>query len=410
MPATAACTIVARNYVAFAATLAESLSRYHPNIPFYVLVVDEVGPAHENHEAPFRRVTLSDVDTPDLNHFLFRYDSKQAIAAKKPSLIRHLLDQGYANVVYLDADMLVLDDLSKLFETVSTHALSLTPHFCSISLDPARFNREHQLLMVGIYNAGLIGVTNCTESHRFLAWWDARLHEWCKPEVRRGFHYDQRWLDMAPAYVEDLYIHREYDWNLAYWNLPDVDDVSTGSKTAHLMMNGRPCKIFHFSGFDPHNPSTLSRFPNALDADKQAHITALLRYYEDSLRRHGVETTIQTPWRWDEFSNGVRIPACVRRVFASLGPGMAAFPDPFDSGHPKSFYHWLREPVNPATLKAQPQISRLWQALYDQNPAIQARFPRQNTVDQAAFTEWTATQGLDFFELSDEFALTSSIS
>ena len=407
MSNTAVCTIVARNYQAFAAALAESLHRFHPDIPLYVLVADELDPDQANGDDLFRRVTLGEIETPGLPQLLFRYDRQQVLIAKKPSLIRHLLDRGNECVVFLDADMLVLDDLTDLFKRVSAHSLSVTPHFCSIEFDPGRFKREHQLLLVGIYNAGFIGATNRPASRRFLAWWDERLHELCESDLKRGLHFDQRWLDMAPAYIGDLYVHRDSDCNVAYWNLPDLD-VSVGDSPTRLLLGEKPCKIFHFSGFDPRDPNTVSRFAEDLSAAQRECIAPLLEHYALTLRRLGIEETLQTPWRWNTFSNGIRIPACIRHIFVSLGEAAALFPDPFDASHPKGFYRWLREPVNPDGRGPVPHLSRLWHALYEQHPDIQARFPEPTAADHPAFVEWTSSRGLKRFELPIEFSLTSS--
>ena len=409
MSAVAAGTIVARSSVAFAAALAESLRTYHPDIPFYVLVADELQPASPNEAAPFRRVTMNELETPNQSHLLFRYDRKQVLAAKKPSLLRHLFKQGYDSVVFLDVDMLVLGDLSDLFARVSAHALSLTPHFGFPKFDPDRFEREHQLLLSGIYNAGFIGATDHPEAHHFLTWWEDRLHTWCEDDARRGLHYDQRWLDMAPAYVRDLYTHREGDCNVAYWNLPDFD-VSCGETETDLRVNGRPCKLFHFSGFDPNDPTTLTRYPSDLGTDQREHVTPLLRHYAKSLRRLGLERTVHTPWLWERFSNGVPISACVRRLFASLGGTAGSFPDPFDASDPKSFYRWLREPAEADRRGRGPHVSRLWQALYEQHRDIQARFSDLAGPDRDAFVEWTQASGLERFGLPAEFALTGSTS
>ena len=42
MPDLAVATIVAKNYVSFARVLAQSFLSYHPDVPFFVLLSDEV--------------------------------------------------------------------------------------------------------------------------------------------------------------------------------------------------------------------------------------------------------------------------------------------------------------------------------------------------------------------------------
>ena len=40
---TASWTIVSKNYLAYARTLCDSFKRFNPDMPFYVLLVDELG-------------------------------------------------------------------------------------------------------------------------------------------------------------------------------------------------------------------------------------------------------------------------------------------------------------------------------------------------------------------------------
>lgn len=105
MSALAVGTIVAGNYLAFARVLAASFRRFHPEVPFYVLVLDE--PAPEGEE--FRVVRPAELGLGELGQILFGYGRKGAAAALKPALLLHLLKQGYEAALFLDPDMLVME-------------------------------------------------------------------------------------------------------------------------------------------------------------------------------------------------------------------------------------------------------------------------------------------------------------
>src|SRR4051794_14115809 len=80
-----ACTIVARNYLAFARVLAESFLRIHPDSSFTTLVVDaEFGfdPTGE----PFNVVTPAELDlsTEEFHRMAVMYDVTELSTALKP--------------------------------------------------------------------------------------------------------------------------------------------------------------------------------------------------------------------------------------------------------------------------------------------------------------------------------------
>jgi len=54
----AACTIISKNYLAHARVLAHSFREYHPNLPFYVLLVDRIDGYFDPTEEPFTIIPL----------------------------------------------------------------------------------------------------------------------------------------------------------------------------------------------------------------------------------------------------------------------------------------------------------------------------------------------------------------
>jgi hypothetical protein len=336
-------TIVARNYLAFARALNESLRHHHPDIPHYVLVADELGSGVGTRNESFRVLGLSDLCIDDLQSFLFGYERKPLLAALKPILLRHLLGAGYSSALYLDADMWVLDDLGPTRERITCHAMTLTPH---LGMAPTRVDRqllERLLLFAGMYNAGFVGVTDRPETHRFLAWWEARLRRHCDDDVRHGIHYDQRWLDLAPGFVEDLHILRDPGINVAYWNLPDVDARLDGGR---LLVNGHTCRLFHFSGFDPDVPDRATRYLPELSVHDLGAAAPLFDRYRQRLKDAGHDLTKGAPWRWDHFANGVAITPKARRRYRALGDSARRHGDPFETRHKGSYYRSLTGPAS----------------------------------------------------------------
>jgi hypothetical protein len=345
-------TIVARNYLAFARALSQSLSRHHPDLPHYVLVADDLEGDSVLRDEPFHVLRLSDLCIDDPEPLLFGYERKALLAALKPSLLRHLLDAGFSSALFLDADTWLLGDLGPALERVTCHAMTLTPHLAMAPTRGDRSFRERLVLFAGMYNAGFVGVTSAPETRRFLAWWEARLRGHCDENVRRGIHYDQRWLDLVPGFVEDLHILRDPGVNVAYWNLPDLD---VRPHDGGILVDGHRCRLFHFSGFDPDVPDRATRYRPEVRVHDLGPAARLFAQYRQVLKGAGHEESAEIPWRWNHFSNGAEITRKARRRYRSLGEAARRHGDPFETAHRGSYYRSLRSPAV--------RIERLWRRL-----------------------------------------------
>ncbi len=296
-------TVIAPDFLAFARVLGRSIRTYHPDIPFFVLIADPQGESAAADE-PFFRISMEDIRGPDLTSVLFKYDMKQVLTALKPVLLQHLLDKGFSSALHLDADMLLLDRIDDCISVVQSHSLTLTPHVQTPAGDPARIALEHQLLLTGMYNGGFIGASRHPQTSTFLTWWSDRLRDYCFDDIHAGFHFDQRWLDLAPSYIEDCTILRDPGINTGYWHLSGIESGDDPDRPA---VNGSPCRLFHFSGFDPENPDQLTRYYPEMDALGATVLRKLYSTYRMQLNEAGLAETWNSPWAWDRFSNGKRI-------------------------------------------------------------------------------------------------------
>lgn len=331
-------TILARNYLAYAKVLADSLFHYHPDVPLYIFVPDADGDELEFHNGRIRLLGFPDLEIGDIQSRLFAYNLKQLLVSVKPTLLRFLLEEGFSSVLFLDPDMLVLADLNEVFDQVSSHALTLTPHLHLATTRGNRVFREHTVLLAGIYNGGFIGVSDQPETHRFLAWWETRLHKYCYENLREGLHYDQRWLDLAPGFVQDLHLIRDSGINVAHWNLPDLKVERHDNA---LIINQQLCRLFHFSGYRPERPDEVTCYMPGLRTQDLGPAAFLFSSYLQRLKKAGFERTSQSPWPWDSFSNGVEITAIARERYRSLGEKVKKFKNPFDAEGKSSYFRWL---------------------------------------------------------------------
>ena len=103
---------------------------------------------------------------------------------------------------------MVIGDLAALRTDVQVgdHDRS-TPARAPRRRGPSR--RELNILQSGVFNAGVIGVRRGETADRFLGWWQGQVYSDCRHSLDEGVHYDQRWLDLVPAFFEDVGVVRD---------------------------------------------------------------------------------------------------------------------------------------------------------------------------------------------------------
>jgi hypothetical protein len=320
-------TVIAKNYLPFARVLADSLRQWHPELTLYVALADEPEGKFEPARERFAILTLKDLGIPNLPQFCFRYSRREAVSAVKPYLLNTLLDKGYKTALYLDADMLVLGDLSPLLERAAQHPLLVTPHTIAPGLS---LEAELNILQCGVFNGGVVGASDTPVARAFLHWWQDRTREHCRYALSEGMHLDQLWLDLAPSFVPGLAVERDPAYNVAYWNVAERPESSQW-------------RLFHFSGFDPGRPEQVSSYWPAKKMVEVEAAVSLFRKYAALIMAAGFEQTRSWPYAYDYFDNGETIPTWARAAFARLGRASAYFADPFGS----KMREWLAETPDP---------------------------------------------------------------
>jgi glycosyltransferase involved in cell wall biosynthesis len=384
----AVCTIVSRNYLPYARVLARSVAERHPELPCFVLLVDEIDGHFDPAAEPFTVVTLDELGVPNLVGMCFRYTVLELNTALKPSFLAHLFARhGFEKVVYFDPDILVLGDLDRLLARLDEAAIVLTPHLTAPLPDDGLTPSEINILQAGTYNLGFIALRAGQSTRAMLRWWEARLADRCQMAIERGMHVDQKWIDLVPGFFDDVSIVRDPSWNAAYWNVPHRPVVRDGDR---YLVDGVPCTFFHFSGFDPEKPDTVSKHQNRVAMRDLGGAADLYARYRELLLAAGFATARHWPYAFATFDNGVRIPAAARRLYLQLGDRARRFGNPFETGRPQSFFAWLNQPID---RRADIVVTRLWHAIHGTTPAMQAAFPDLLGADRLSFANWTVHHG-----------------
>ncbi len=322
----AACTIIAKNYLPMARLLSASWRKFHPDCPMLVLFLDSPQGFFRPEDEPFQSVFVSDLPIRNLPGFLFKYSILEANTAVKPCLLNYLFRQfSIDKLLYLDPDILIFESLDSLRESLQEANLLLTPHLLSPLPKDGRGQNEHEILQAGSYNLGFLGIRNSLESRRFLRWWSEKLYHQCIVSFENNLFVDQRWMDMVPGLFEGVQVVRDPGYNIAYWNLHERSISLNGG----VQVNGRPLRFFHFSGFNPDKPSSISKYQDRYGMADIGAARQLYDLYRTLLIANGWDECKDWTYSHDFFVNGVKVSAAARRYYWSLGPNVDHLGNPF---------------------------------------------------------------------------------
>ena len=392
---TVAGTIASKRYIANARVTAKSFRQHHPDIPFVLLLTDEVDGYLDPSEEPFQIWTLGDLDLPDVERFVFPYTDLEASYAATPFFLGQLLASGFERVVFLKQETLVLGVLTDLIDELDRHAFFVTPHLLEPTGSSDAAEDELKILRAGVFNGGIIGASNAPDARSFLAWWKERTYRNCYLRSDAGLHFEQRWLDFLPARVSSTLIVKDPGINVAHWNLLDRRVRAEGGE---FTARGEPLRVFRFSGFEPERPDRVSRHSD-LDVRDTADAAEVFRKYHSMLVDAGHAETRTWPYAYGSFDNGVPIPDVARRIYRDLNNDGSRFGDPRRTADAAgSFYHWLRSPGRSSGRG----VSNLWQAIYDREPIVQLKFPRVEDLSSRKVIAWWRQFGEARYRIPEE--------
>ncbi len=334
------CTIIAKNYLPHARVLSLSIRKHHPEASIYVLLADRLENYFDPEQEPFELFYLEDLSIPQLPRFCFQYQLLELNTAAKPYFLKFLFDRfQMQKLVYLDPDIQVFSPMTELDQLLDKVGIVLTPHILTPYATEG-WPSEIDILLAGTYNLGFIGLSNKESSKQLLRWWQEKLYKGCLHKVTHGYMVDQKWIDLVPSYFEDVEIFRNEAYNVAYWNL---HERALSYSDGRLMINGKPCVFYHFSGFNPLFPSKISKFQNRLSMDEIRDGKFVYENYTRELVHQGYEKCRRWPYSFDYFDNGYPISAVTREFYRNLNEQVLEYGDPFKTIHDSSFFNFFKK-------------------------------------------------------------------
>lgn len=308
-------TICAKNYLAQALTLKESVLKHNPEIDFYLFLADE---KTENIK-DVNVVELDDSWISDWKGMAFKYNVIEFATSIKPFCFNKLFNEGFDKVIYLDPDIFVTDDLVSIYDDLQKYSMVITPHYNHIETNYTGAVTEEELLFVGIYNLGFGAIKNNHVGRQIVEWWMDRLSNKCFADKEDALHVDQRWIDFLPGFFpEEIKISHHPGINIAIWNLHErelkiedgkyvIEDLRTKEKYSLL--------FFHFSGFDPYNRTVINRRHPKYNINIFPSFIPIINTYSDLVNKMSYDFFSKLKYSFNNFNNGEVIIPLHRRLF-----------------------------------------------------------------------------------------------
>jgi hypothetical protein len=365
--------------------LAESWLAHHVGSRFFALVVDGL-PKGAEAGSGIEVVEPNAFGLPRLDELAFEYEVVELATALKPPFLRYLLDRESA-LVYLDPDMLVLQQFEAFERTLAGSAIVLTPHSLSPYPRDGLRPSEEGILNTGVFNLGFLGLRRAADVDALLDWWEPHVLESSRIDYLGGRFFDQKWMDLAPAYFGSTAVLRDPAYNVAYWNLHERPLEWLDST---FLVHSKPVVCFHFSGYDPAQPTSLtSRVASGrarTDVVEASALARLLAAYSELHDRHGFAECSSWEYGFARFENGIGINRIFRQLYVELDEGARErFGNPFaaDEG---SFFSW-------ATRAGADGLSPFLARIYESRDDLRTAFPEVGGRDRDRFLEWARLRG-----------------
>ncbi len=378
-PRRAIVTICSTNYFPYARILLSSLQKYHPEASLFLCLADKLQPDAELGIEGVEVIPAEDLAITNFADFAFRYEIIQFNTSIKPFVMQDLIEnRGFEEVVYLDPDIELFAPMSPVFDAFAKGAdFVVTPHLT----EPAEFGEfpdDIGIMKAGIYNLGFIAVNNSPDGISFLHWWGRRLRFQCVHKISEGIFVDQKFVDLLPAFHENVAILRDRSLNVAYWNLDQRELTKTD---AGWLINGQPLRFFHFSGISAKAPHRLSKYTERFRDNLTPALQEIILHYIAKLKHFGFGRTANPEYGYARFTNGIAIADIMRRCYRDTEDLFLT--NPFDS-----FPEYLNKPSLLAMSDAPWLITNLMHYLWLERKDVQRVYPINTAESLYGYSLW----------------------
>ena len=286
---TAAFTIVAINYLAYAKTLADTLTKHNPDIELYICLIGNKDDIPAGNNIPYKIIDTHSSKMYGFSDMRSRYNNFELVCALKPFFAEHILQEIKPDILlYFDADIVVFNKVDVLLKTFESASIILTPHCVHVVPKNGNLSMEMNLLNYGLYNAGFFGVDRSENAFKFLRWFQEKMFLDCSEDLSKARYYDQIWLNLVPLYFEGVHILKDFGYNMAVWNMSERA-LSRTAEGTYLINDEVPLVFFHYSGYNPQNPDVLSKNHPIYTFLERPDVLPVFNEYKSLLEHNNLE-------------------------------------------------------------------------------------------------------------------------
>ncbi len=382
--------IVTPNYLPQAENLMRSVRAHSKDTALLILVVGSAKPivASDKNFCTIIDYAKWAKDDPQLLNLAFQYTPFQLCCAIKPYAAKKIMrDYEFKKLIYLDADILCFSPFDFVFKSLEQAPFILTPHLVdpSKTLNDGRFPQENTIIASGTFNMGFFATAANEEAIQILDWWQARTFYRCEQNIPAGIFVDQKWADLIPGLFPKTALLRHPGCNVAYWNLHERQP--TLSKK-NWTCKGQPLVFYHFSGWSPSSPTTLSAHQNRYNFYNQPDLAKIYAQYAMGFSSKE-QFHSRDGYLYSQFSNGAKILPILRALYRQAEPlGIANFGDPFQAHTEGSFFSWILDP-------GEEHVTPLALGLRSIRPDVIKQMPYPSNIHKhLEIQDWAASHGI----------------
>lgn len=278
-------TVCTLNYLAHARAFYESFQKHHPNIPFYLGLVDRAEGRVDLSTLPFEVVEVEKLGLANLPEMATRYTILELTCALKAYFGGYFFEtySELSELWYFDTDIQVYSNMSVVSKNLQKGDILITPHFYSPYKDK-KHQSERDFLNSGLYNAGFFALKKSPVSKRFLEWWQSKVSHEAYLRFDLGMFLDQLWLNYVPLFFPETQIAKELGLNVGYWNLHERE---ISQKEGYYWVNSNfPLYFYHFSGYNINAPHLISIHQDRWSLERREDIVPLYQGYLEAVKKY----------------------------------------------------------------------------------------------------------------------------
>lgn len=323
--------VVTRNYGHFALALAESVAQHEPDVDYFVCFVDRPSFDCESAFEGRGKVFYADqLGIPQWNRFAFQYTPFELSCALKPAALKHVADQGYEQIVYLDGDMRLQGSLDAVWEALDHSSIVLTPHLLKPFPDDGGRPGENLFLMAGTFNAGFVAISNDENSQGFIDWWSKCLAKQGHKDLAGSLFVDQKWLSLVPGLFPSVHLLRDPGYNTGHWTIAQYPlSFADDGKPS---IGSHEIRLFHFSNL---SPGGLGEYDHCQDRTTYADepvLQHLVKEYHEAIGRYEQVFASESTCDFATCHSGTEIHPAWREAIRRDHPLFRSIEDPFEVG------------------------------------------------------------------------------